>query len=124
MHFCVFQITLVRGREPFVHSRNKRRPVVNLSVGSKLASSIVVTVLRLSFHEGTHNPDELRVALSGAMMMVEIVVDGFVPSTVRWISIHRSVLRVRFRNLKFVFLFIAFNVGEILHHEFPFSFLP
>ena len=56
--------------------------------------------------------------------MEEVVVESFIPSQVRWIGLDRSVVCVMFRNLKFLFRYIAFDVGKILHHKCPFSFLP
>ena len=56
--------------------------------------------------------------------MVEVVVNGFVLSLVRRIGFDGTVVCVGLRNLKFLLLFIALDVAQILHHECLFSFLP
>ena len=56
--------------------------------------------------------------------MVELVVNGFVPSLVRWIGFDGTVVCVRLRNLELLLLLITLDITQILHQECLFSFLP
>ena len=105
----------MRGREPVVHCLNKYRPGFNLPVRLQLASSIVIPVLRLSFNEGTHNPNPGIAALRGATDVVEVVVNGFVPFLACRIVFDGTVVSVRVQNLDYFLLQIVLYITRICH---------
>ena len=73
---------VIRGREPFDHVREQHIPGGNLPIGLWLVCLIVIPFLGLSIHEGTYNSYKVEVPLSGAAVMVKVVVDSFILSLV------------------------------------------
>ena len=86
--------------ESFIHCRHKRRPTIDLSVFAQLAVPIVVPISGLTLEVASNNPDEVGVAISGASVILKLIVNGFIPSLVRGVGVDGTIVCIRLGNLE------------------------
>ena len=103
--------------ESFIHCRHKRRPTVDLSVRAQLAGPIVVPIPGLTVKVGSNKPNEIRVAIPGASVMVKIIVTGLIPSLVRGVDVDGTIVCVRLGNLELLLLLTPLDVAKILLNQ-------
>ena len=106
-----------------IHFRHKCRLTIDLPVRTQLAGPIVVPIPGLTLEVGSNNPNEVRVAIPGALVMVKIIVNGLVPSLVRGIGVDGTIVCFRLRNLELLLLLTPLKVAKVLHNQkaFPFA---
>ena len=122
-HLCEGAVGFMARFESFIHCQHKRRPTVDLSVHAQLAGPIVVPIPGLTLEVGSNNPDEVGVAISGASVMVKIIVNGLVPSLVPGVGVGGTNICVRLGNLELLLLLTPLDRAQISMTKKPFFFL-
>ena len=118
-HLCKGGVGFMTRFESFIHCRHKCRPTIDLLVHAQLAGPIVVPIPGLTLEVGFSNPNKVRVAIPGALVVVKIIVNGLVPSlpVIRGVGVDGTIVCVRLGNQELLLLLTPLDRAQILHDQ-------
>ena len=116
-HFWEGGIGFMTRFKSFIYCRHKCRPTIDLSIRAQLASPIVIPVPGPTLDVGSNNPDKVGVAISGASVVVKIIVNGLVPSVVCGVHINATIVFIWVCNLELLLLLTLLDSAQNLHDQ-------